>query len=122
MIPQKQQKEIERQCDEWLKPMNYSCGCISGNCLIYTSNNPSADWPWPSIRCYFNENNQIDVILVMSNRKTLIKAEIGPIQFKHPDIKEFISQLRYLANCCDSMFTNNLAEWHVNNLLQELEG
>lgn len=51
----------------------------------------------------------------------MIQPIIEGVAFENPYIVDFISNLRYVSNCIQSMFSNSLAQFHLNNLKMELQ-
>lgn len=121
MTPEETRNRIKERCDVWLKPLGYSLHAAARGALMYSYDNPDANWPWPIIRCTLQNDGNIDVDLIMCGSTGLISGGINNISFEHPDIKIFISELRYVSNCIQSMHKNPIAKYHFNNLLNELE-
>ena len=117
-------KEFQKECDEWLNPMGYSLHANTQDSLMYSCNKPDADWPWPIIECWLNENKSTiekRCQLIGCGQIGLIHTVIGPISFRHPNINRFVAELRYASNCIQSMSTNPLAKHYVKNLMAEME-
>lgn len=116
-------RTFRQECDDWLKPLGYSLNVTTNTSIIY-SHYPDANWPWPHIECWFestNGNVSKHCRLLANGRLGLIKASIGPLSLKHPSIKDFIADLRYLSNCVQSSDTNPIAKHHIQNLRNDYE-
>lgn len=124
MTPEEVQHKIKARCDEWLNPMGYSLHVSTQMSLMYSNDNPDANWPWPIVECCISGktfDNRIEVNLIAGGRIGLCSIRTNNLQFRHPNIKELIARLRYISNCIQSASTNPLAQYHIKNLIQEME-
>lgn len=124
MTPIELQHLIKDKCDTWLNPMGYSLHFSTPIYLAYSNNNIDLDWPWPLVICKVNPNDnshKITVDLQAGGNTELMRITIKDLSFEHPSIKDFISDLRYISNCVQSMRTNPIAQHFRKNLRAELE-
>lgn len=124
MTPIELQHLIKDKCDTWLNPMGYSLHFSTSTYLAYSNNSIDSDWPWPLIVCKVNPNDEshkITVDLQAGGNTELMQITIKDLSFEHPSIKDFISDLRYMSNCVQSMRTNLIAQHFRKNLRAELE-
>ncbi len=107
-----------------LNPMGYSLHASTNIGLMYSNNEPDANWPWPIITCKIKPNKvgyDIRVDLMAGGNSGLMQTEIKGLSFKHPNIVDFISDLRYIANCVQSMRSNPIAQHYIKGLKNELQ-
>lgn len=123
MTPIEVQHLIKDKCDEWLNPMGYSLQTSTNLSLLYSHDNPSLYWPWPVIECKIEQENKDRIIVNLAGGgdNGLINISIKNLSFNHPDIIRFIANLRYISNCVQSMGSNSLAQYYINNLMNELK-
>lgn len=123
MTPIEVEHLTKNKCDEWLNPMGYSLHASTNIGLMYSNNEPDANWPWPIITCRIEPNKvgyDIRVDLMAGGDSGLMQTEIKRLSFKHPNIIDFISDLRYVANCVQSMRSNPIAQHYIKGLKNEL--
>ena len=124
MTPIELQYLIKDKCDTWLNPMGYSLHFSTPTYLAYSNDNIDSDWPWPLIICKVNPNDnehKITVDLKAGGNTELMQITIKDLSFGHPRIKDFISDLRYVSNCIQSMRKNPIAQHFRKNLRAELK-
>ena len=123
MTPFELQLLIKDKCDKWLNPMGYSLHFSTPTCLAYSNNDIDVNWPWPLIVCKINpndDNHKITVDLKAGGNTGLMEITIKDLSFEHPSIKDFISDLRYMSNCVQSMRTNPIAQHYRKALRDEM--
>ena len=106
MTPIELKHLIKDKCDTWLNPMGYSLHYSTPTYLAYSNNSIDLVWPWPLILCKVEPNDcnhTITVDLVAGGNTELMQIAIKDLSFEHPDIKDFISDLRYISNCIESI-------------------
>lgn len=127
MTPIEVEHLIKDKCDEWLNPMGYSLHASTSESLIYSNDNPDINWPWPIIYCKIEPNEDLIKIVVdlvaggSSLNNGLMQIEINGLSFKHPNIVSFISDLRYISNCVQSIRSNPIARFYIKEFNKELQ-
>ena len=92
--------------------------------LAYSNDAIDLNWPWPLIICKVDpndRNHRITVDLVAGGNTKLMQITIKDLSFEHPDVKDFISDLRYISNCVQSMRNNPIAQYYRKALREELK-
>ena len=123
MTPIELKHLIKDKCDTWLNPMGYSLHYSTPTYLAYSNNSIDLVWPWPLILCKVEPNDcnhTITVDLVAGGNTELMQIAIKDLSFEHPDIKDFISDLRYISNCIESIGKNPIAQFFRKKLREEL--
>lgn len=124
MTPIELQHLIKDQCDTWLNPMGYSLHFSTPTYLAYSNDTIDLNWPWPLIICKVAPNDcnhRITVDLKAGGNTGLMQITIKDLPFEYPDVKDFISDLRYISNCVQSMRKNPIAQHYIKVLRGELK-
>ena len=124
MTPIQLQHLIKDKCDTLLTPMGYSLHFSTSTYLAYSNDVIDLDWPWPLIMCKVDPNDcnhRITVDLAAGGNIGLMQITIKDLPFEYDDIKDFISDLRYISNCVQSMRKNPIAQHYIKVLRGELK-
>lgn len=124
MTPIQLQRLIKDKCDTLLTPMGYSLHFSTSTYLAYSNDVIDLDWPWPLIMCKVDPNDcyhRITVDLAAGGNTGLMQITIKDLPFEYPDVKDFISDLRYISNCVQSMRKNPIAQHYIKVLRGELK-
>ena len=122
MTPIELQHLIKDQCDTWLNPMGYSLHFSTPTYLAYSNDAIDLNWPWPLIICKVDPNDhRIIVDLKAGGNTALMQLPINAFSFDHPYLQDFISDLRYISNCVQSMRKNPIAQHYRKVLREELK-
>ena len=124
MTPIELQHLIKDQCDTWLNPMGYSLHFSTSTYLAYSNDDIDLNWPWPLIICRVGPNDcnhRITVDLSASGDTELMQITIKGLSFEHHDVKDYISDLRYISNWVQSMRKNPIAQHYRKVLREELK-
>lgn len=122
MTPIELQHLIKDKCDTWLNPMGYSLHFSTPTYLAYSNDAIDLNWPWPLIICKVDPNDhKITVDLKAGGNTELMQITIKGLSFEHPYVKNFISDLRYISSCVQSMRKNPIAQHYIKVLREEIK-
>ena len=124
MTPTELQHLIKDKCDTWLNPMGYSLHFSTPTYLAYCNDAIDSNCPWPLIICKVDPKDcyhRITVDLAAGGNTELMQITIKGLSFEHPYVKDFISDLRYISNCVQSMRKNPIAQHYIKVLREEIK-
>lgn len=101
---EEEKEQFKNECDEWMQTLGYSLHSYNGSrtSLDYSSTIPTGNKP--IIKCFLNERNEKRCQLIGGNNfKMFLLLISGELQFKHPDIKRWISAMEFY----DKLAENN---------------
>lgn len=90
------------EATEWLNPLGYTLNsyAASGRSAVFTNTKNLDDLTYPSITCYM-EGMQQRCSLCYPGLKMFIAIQSGDLQFKHPDIAQYIKIMKHYAEVCE---------------------
>jgi len=86
--------DFREECEEWLKPLGYTLFASNGikTTLTFT------DIDLPSISCYLKGERKYCIINDNIPYKLFLNLTTGELQFKHPDIKQYIEVFKHYGS------------------------
>jgi len=94
-------EDFIKECDEWLNPKGYYIQSISGSSNNITYINSYSNKP--TIHCWEDISGKHVSLTSCMHFKLFLKLESGELQFKHPDIDNWIDTMEYYENLAENI-------------------
>lgn len=90
----------EESC-EWMKELNYDVSNYNSDKTYITFSPKDKETNKPLIICYIKNGEKKCCLTNCSNFKMFLELKTSDLQFKHPDIKKYISVMTHYSDLAE---------------------